>query len=212
MSVLYDLVSNGFKVEFLDLISVIALFFGASVIVIKNPISSLISLIGLFGSISVYLIMIGLNFIGFSYLIVYIGAVSILFLFILMLISVRSSELLSNNVNSIQLALLIIILLNYSWTMLSPEHSSVIENPVSDKGFYFFDQNNLISIYKKLMLSVLFVVSYSWDAFLLETSHITTVGMILYTVYSIWLYIASLILVLAMVGSIVITSPRNLSN
>jgi len=71
-------------------------------------------LIGLFSSIAVYLIVIGLNFIGFSYLIVYVGAVSILFLFILMLINIRTSELLSNNVNSIPLALLIIILLNYA--------------------------------------------------------------------------------------------------
>jgi NADH-ubiquinone oxidoreductase chain 6 len=71
-------------------------------------------LIGLFGTIAVYLILTGLNFIGFSYLIVYIGAVSILFLFILMLINIRTSELLSNNVNSIPLALAIIILLNYA--------------------------------------------------------------------------------------------------
>tara|TARA_Y100000816_G_C26105486_1_gene587303 strand:- start:3576 stop:3932 length:357 start_codon:yes stop_codon:yes gene_type:complete len=112
--VLSDFINNGFKPEFLDLVSLIALFFGTTVIIIKNPIGSLICLIGLFGAISVYLIMIGLNFIGFSYLIVYIGAVSILFLFILMLIDIRSSELLSNNVNSIPLALLIIILLNYS--------------------------------------------------------------------------------------------------
>jgi NADH-ubiquinone oxidoreductase chain 6 len=112
--VLYDYLFSGFKPEFLDIISIIALLFGVTVITIKNPIGSLMCLIGLFGAISVYLIMIGLNFIGFSYLIVYIGAVSILFLFILMLINIRSSELLSNNVNSIPLALLIIILLDYA--------------------------------------------------------------------------------------------------
>jgi NADH-ubiquinone oxidoreductase chain 6 len=70
-------------------------------------------LISLFGTISLYLIIIGLNFIGFSYLIVYIGAISILFLFILMLINIRKSELLSNNINSLPLAVFIIILLNY---------------------------------------------------------------------------------------------------
>jgi len=111
--VFFDLLSSGFKVEFLEILSLIALLFGIAVITIKNPISSLMCLIGLFSAISVYLIVIGLNFIGFSYLIVYIGAVSILFLFILMLINIRTSELLSNNVNSIPLALLIIILLNY---------------------------------------------------------------------------------------------------
>jgi NADH-ubiquinone oxidoreductase chain 6 len=112
--VLTDFFTNGYQTNFLDLLGVIALFFGVSVIVVKNPIGSLICLIGLFGTVSVYLILIGLNFIGFSYLIVYIGAVSILFLFILMLINVRKSELLSNNVNSIPLALLIILLVNCS--------------------------------------------------------------------------------------------------
>ena len=73
--VISDYVSNGYKAESLELISVIALLFGTVIIVIKNPISSLMCLIGLFGTIAVYLILTGLNFIGFSYLIVYIGAV-----------------------------------------------------------------------------------------------------------------------------------------
>jgi NADH-ubiquinone oxidoreductase chain 6 len=92
-----DVFSNGYTIEFLDILSIIALLFGITVISNKNPIASLLSLIGLFASISVYLILSGLTFIGFSYLIVYIGAVSILFLFILMLINIRTSELLSNN-------------------------------------------------------------------------------------------------------------------
>jgi NADH-ubiquinone oxidoreductase chain 6 len=112
--VILDSITNGYRDEALDLFSVFALLFGTIVIIIKNPIGSLICLIGLFGAISVYLILVGLNFIGFSYLIVYIGAVSILFLFILMLINIRTSELLSNNANSIPLALLIIVLLNYT--------------------------------------------------------------------------------------------------
>ena len=73
---IYDILSNGYTIEYLDILSVIALLFGIAVIVNKNPIASLLSLIGLFASISVYLILSGLTFIGFSYLIVYIGAVS----------------------------------------------------------------------------------------------------------------------------------------
>ena len=66
-------------------------------IIVKNPIISLLALIGVYGSISIYLMCTGLTFIGFSYVIVYIGAVSILFLFILMLINIRTSELQINN-------------------------------------------------------------------------------------------------------------------
>jgi len=57
--------------------------------------------------------MLGLSFIGLSYLIIYIGAVSILFLFILMLINVRISELQNNTSNSLPLAAIIIIFFNY---------------------------------------------------------------------------------------------------
>jgi NADH-ubiquinone oxidoreductase chain 6 len=80
------------------------------VIVSRNPIVSVLFLIGLFLSVAVYLIIIGLSFVGLSYLLVYIGAVSILFLFILMLIDVRISELQTDTNNSIFLGTLIGIL------------------------------------------------------------------------------------------------------
>lgn len=203
--VLTESLTNGFKVEFLDIISFIALFFGITVIIIKNPIGSLMCLIGLFGAISVYLIMIGLNFIGFSYLIVYIGAVSILFLFILMLINIRSSELLSNNVNSIPLALIIIVLLNYSWILMSPQYAGVLDNPEITYLVYTNLFQEISSFNEPNLLNIMFVTSNNWDGYLIETSHITSVGMVLYTIYNMWLLIASLILVLAMVGSIIIT-------
>ncbi|EPS59425.1 hypothetical protein M569_15391, partial [Genlisea aurea] len=93
----------------IDIISFISILFAVLVIVIKNPITSIIFLIGLFVSIAIYLMILGINFIGLSYLLVYVGAVSILFLFILMLINVRISELTSDNSNSIPLAILISI-------------------------------------------------------------------------------------------------------
>ena len=153
--------------------------------------------------------MIGLNFIGFSYLIVYIGAVSILFLFILMLIDIRSSELLSNNVNSIPLALLIIILLNYSWILLSPEYNSLIDSSETINLVYSNLVQDLGNFFSNKVTNIMFVASNNWDGFLVETSHITTVGLVLYSVYNIWLIISSLILVLAMVGSIIITLNKN---
>src|SRR3954467_12690242 len=111
--VLSESFTNGYKVEILDVISLISILCGILVIISKNPIISVLFLIGLFLSISCYLILTGLNFIGLSYLLVYIGAVSILFLFILMLINVRISELLIDSINSIPLAILIGSFFNY---------------------------------------------------------------------------------------------------
>jgi NADH-ubiquinone oxidoreductase chain 6 len=220
--VLFDLLNNGFKVEFLEALSLIALLFGISVITIKNPIGSLMCLIGLFGTVSVYLIIIGLNFIGFSYLIVYIGAVSILFLFILMLINIRKSELLSNNVNSIPLALLFIVLLNYIWIQLSPEYSAVFNNSDNNTNFIFsslfgetsnFIESNLGGFAGQAKLTtnftnIMYSTSSVWDSLLISTNHLVAVGSILYTVFNVWLLLASLILLLAMVGSIIITIKK----
>lgn len=102
---------NGLYPIVLDLLSLIAIFSGVLVITTKNPIVSVLFLISLFLVIAVYLIMVGMHFIGLSYLLVYVGAISILFLFILMLINVRISELLSYTGNSIPLALIFSIVI-----------------------------------------------------------------------------------------------------
>ena len=77
-----EMTFSGYTVYNLDLLYIVAILLGVWVIISKNPIVSVLFLIGLFLSISVYLIFTGLNFIGLSYLLVYVGAVSILFLFI----------------------------------------------------------------------------------------------------------------------------------
>src|SRR5450755_4481543 len=109
----YEAFTNGYRIEILDIISIVSIISGIFVIISKNPIISVLFLIGLFLSISSYLIIVGINFIGLSYLLVYVGAVSILFIFILMLINIRISELLSDASNSIPLAVLITLAFNY---------------------------------------------------------------------------------------------------
>jgi NADH-ubiquinone oxidoreductase chain 6 len=97
---------NGFYPIVLDVLSLIAIFSGVLVITTKNPIVSVLFLISLFLVIAVYLITIGVHFIGLSYLLVYIGAISILFLFTIMLMNIRISELTSYSSNSFPLALI----------------------------------------------------------------------------------------------------------
>jgi NADH-ubiquinone oxidoreductase chain 6 len=126
--ILSETYTNGYRTEILDIISLLAILCGILVIISKNPIVSVLFLIGLFASISCYLIMLGLSFIGLSYLIVYIGAVSILFLFILMLINIRISELKSNTGNSIPLALAIGISFNYPIFQLLPFNLAILNN------------------------------------------------------------------------------------
>lgn len=208
--------TNGYRAEILDIISLLSILCGILVIISKNPIVSVLFLIGLFLSISSYLIILGLSFIGLSYLLVYVGAVSILFLFILMLINVRISELLSNTSNSIPLAIIIAISFNYPLYQVLPysiaafnSYTVNLNNTLNDIWY-----NNYSDYLNKLFKisgveldkgEISFVTSKIWDGNLSETSHITSIGNIMYTNYSIWLILTSIILLLAMVGAIVIT-------
>jgi NADH-ubiquinone oxidoreductase chain 6 len=108
---------------FLDLFSLVSVILGIFIIVTKNPIISVLFLILLFSSIACYLILLGVKFIGISYLLVYVGAVSILFLFILMLINIRVSELISDTNNNIPLALMTILTFVVLFTTVMPENS-----------------------------------------------------------------------------------------
>ena len=201
--------TNGYRAEALYLISLASILSGIFVIISKNPIVSVLFLIGLFLSIACYLLVLGINFIALSYLLVYVGAVSILFLFILMLINVRVSELFSDTSNSIPLALLTVVCFSYFVQQVLPLNSSSFN--VNDTSEHFTPYGLFVNYINGFLNSssyaseLMYVTSKTWDGSLAETTHITSIGNIMYTSYSIWLIITSIILLLAMVGAIVIT-------
>lgn len=183
---------SGFSTGFLNIICLVALFAGILTIITKNPVVSVLFLIMLFGCVAIFLMFIGLKFIGLSYLLVYVGAVSILFLFILMLINIRVSELISDTSNNIPIAVLAFLAFFIPFGNALDDNASDIQ-----KGsFELFVNNNK---------NIQYVSSKHWDSNISEISDITSIGNVMYTSYSMWLIIASIILLLAMVGSIVIT-------
>lgn len=211
--VFYKSVNNGYMPSVLSLVFLISVLLTVSVIVSRNPIVSVLFLIGLFFSVACYLILLGLDFIGLSYLLVYVGAVSILFLFILMLINVRISELTSENTNSIPLVIIIALIFSYCFKkVLSINvidsyffilHRSIVYNVIPNYLYYnisnyFFDTYNNFYITSKV-----------WDGYLAEMTHIASIGGVMYTNYSVWLILTSIILLLAMVGTIIITIKNN---
>jgi len=227
----HETFTNGINYSSLTIISAVAVLCGVLVITSKNPIVSVLYLIGLFFSIAMYLMMLGIHFIGLSYLLVYVGAVSILFLFILMLINVRISELVTDNSNGIPLAVMIGIIFSLTLYQLFPSQAGSYpllgkylngtneysannklfsENMTSSLDWNTSENGNMSymsSIFKETHFGndLYLATTSSWDGALSEFSHITTIGNVIYTVYPIWLIITSLILLLAMVGAIVIT-------
>jgi len=142
--ILNEIITNSLNYNFLNFVSILAILAGISVIISKNPIVSVLFLIGLFLTIASYLMMLGINFIGLSYLLVYVGAVSILFLFILMLINVRISELVVNSSNSIPLAIMIGIFFNISLSKVFPYKLN------SEMGFNKIFSTDMYSIHNNI--------------------------------------------------------------
>jgi len=196
--ILFDTYTNFFFFNAIDFLTLFSILQGIFVIVSRNPIVSVLYLIGLFLNISIYLILIGLNFIGLSYLLVYIGAVSILFLFILMLIDVRVSELQNETNNSLYLSIIIGLLFFINI-------GNVIPFTINTGSKIFDTFYNLIDYEYK---NTSYVISKSWDGSIGETFDIINVGNVLYSNLSIWLIISSFILLLAMVGAIIINIKR----
>jgi NADH-ubiquinone oxidoreductase chain 6 len=200
---LFEYYTNGYDITIIYTIFFLAVLTGIFVIITKNPVISVLFLITLFLIMSGYLMLLGISFIGLSYILVYVGAVSILFLFILMLINIRISELVSNTSNSLVLGGLVIYIF-----FTNIDH---IIQYISEIDILYLIPNLNISInsysYENDILRSTLAVY--WDGNLAQISHISTIGNIIYTNYFIWLILSSIILLLAMIGAIIITITDN---
>jgi NADH-ubiquinone oxidoreductase chain 6 len=78
----------------INLLALVTLLCAVFSITSKNPVVSVIFLISTFVLAAGYLILIGINFIGISYVVIYVGAIAILFLFIIMMINIKLSDIL----------------------------------------------------------------------------------------------------------------------
>lgn len=210
LHILMEYYNNGYNVQSLNFFSLSAVLCAILIIVSKNPVISVLFLIGLFLSISSYLLLLGLNFIGLSYLLVYVGAVSILFLFILMLINVRVSELLSNTSSSIPLVIIVALSFSYPIQGILPYSILPSQNILYNNYIGYFDNRYSEDIFFTTTNKIYLVTSNMWDGYLSEISHIGSIGNIMYTSHSIWLILTSIILLLAMVGAIVITIKQKI--
>ena len=70
--------------------AIIAVVAGINVVVQTHPISSAVSLIGVMGSLAVLYLLLGAEFLAAAQVIVYAGAVMVLFIFVIMLLNAGS--------------------------------------------------------------------------------------------------------------------------
>ena len=125
-----------------------------------------------------------------------------------MLINIRISELQSNTSKSIPLAIGIAISFNYPLFQLLPYNIAIFNNYSNLNNILYnisLNKNNKKVDMNTYSEDIQFVTSNIWDGVIIENSHITSIGNVMYTNFNMWLIITSLILLLAMIGAIVIT-------
>ena len=88
------IIINFMKNFLIDLLAFAALFSSVLVITSKNPVIAVIFLISVFVNAAGYLILLGIGFIGISYIIVYVGAIAVLLLFVIMMINIKLNDIL----------------------------------------------------------------------------------------------------------------------
>ena len=139
------------------LINVLAfntLLSGILVITSKNPVIAVIFLISVFINAAGYLIVLGVGFIGISYIIVYVGAITVLFLFVIMMINIKLSDILetgSQYTKNLPLAFSIGFLFIYEVFTIMPftinnisALSSVLETLTTLNGLLINSDNSLL--------------------------------------------------------------------
>lgn len=79
--------------ELIKIITITIIISGILVIASPNPVHSVFHLIFVFIQMSIYYFTFGIEFMGIIFIIVYVGAIAILFLFVVMLLNIKLIEM-----------------------------------------------------------------------------------------------------------------------
>ncbi|HVV93409.1 MAG TPA: NADH-quinone oxidoreductase subunit J [Hyphomicrobiales bacterium] len=163
---------------FFYILSVVAVAAGLMVIAARNPVHSVLFLVLAFIASAGLFILMGAEFLAWILVVVYVGAVAVLFLFVVMMLDVDFAALKQNLLQYLPIGALIgvivlaeLVMVVGGWT-ISPEAHAHLATPAPA---------------------------------LAQVSNIQALGRVIYTDYLFWFQLAGLILLVAMVGAIVLT-------
>jgi NADH-quinone oxidoreductase subunit J len=161
---------------FFYLFSIVAIASAVMVVTARNPVHSVLFLILCFFNAAGLFVLLGAEFLAMILVVVYVGAVAVLFLFVVMMLDVDFVELREGMLNYLPygavvgfILLVELILLFGTWN-LAPDLIAHVSTP---------QPNNI--------------------------TNTEAIGQVLYTKYVFWFQTSGLILLVAMIGAIVLT-------
>lgn len=155
------------------------------IITSKNTIISILLLINIYLITSICYLIIGAEFLALTLIIVYVGAISILFLFIVMMLNLRIVEVYDTLINYIPIGSFIGFFFSFEITYLIDK----------DSTFYSMYPLNFYND--------------TWVYEIPGKSNINFIGELLYNYYFYLTWFAGIILLIAMIGAITLTLDSN---
>ncbi len=166
------------------LFSSIVIAAAAMVIFSRNPVHSVLWLIVAFFNAAGLMVLVGAEFIAMLLVIVYVGAVAVLFLFVVMMLDIDFAELRAGFMKNLPLGILLAIVLVCELILgLGAYQAGKVELGTPDGKAAITDQ----------------------------VPNIEAMGQLLYTKYVFLFEAAGLILLVAMIGAIVLTHRKTFS-
>src|ERR1700749_448899 len=212
------------KTLFINVLALGTLISSIFTITSKNPVISVIFLISTFVQAAGYLIIIGINFVGISYIVIYVGAIAVLFLFVIMMINVKLTDILETgtqytknlplaiaigslfifiifsiipfNFNNVPAISIFLDKITYLNTILSGSSNSLANN---------WSAAAVVSIDLINSIAAGAANNQSSDVIITDFQQIESLGYSLYTYGAVLLITLSVILLLAMFATIVIS-------
>ena len=167
---------TGLEAAFFYLFAFIAVAAAFMVIAARNPVHSVLWLILTFFNAAALFLLTGAEFLAMILLVVYVGAVAVLFLFVVMMLDVDFAELRSGFLNYLPVGLVVagiflaeLLLVGGSW-IITPHAAKTITAPIPP-----------------------------------DITNTEAIGRVLYTRYIHYFQYSGLILLVSMVGAIVLT-------
>jgi len=159
--------------------SVVIVVSAILVVISRNPVHSVLWLIVTFFGSSGLFILLGAEFLALILMIVYVGAVAVLFMFVVMMLNINFDQLRSGFTRYLPVGLLIGLI-------LFVELSLVFSDWVPANSYDYKIQNSTIG----------------------DVENTKQLGLVLYTDFVLYFQLAGIILLIAMIGAIVLTHQR----
>ncbi len=169
------------------LFSSFLVFSALMVVFSKHPVFSLLFLVGCFLFSSVLLFLLECEFLALLFIVIYVGAIAILFLFAIMMLESKAVDLSKNIIKCLPVGFLFII---FFLIPLLNEITSQFNGILLEKSFYVNNYQN-------------------WYDLIDSITDAEVYGHILYSYFVLHFLIAGLILLLVLIGVVYLTNTYN---